>query len=384
MKHHISRKRTLGRPPTRRSGIVEELRGRIIEGEWKPGAQIPTLRDLCKQYEADFSTMQQAVGQLGDEGFVEARRSRGVFVALSLPHRERYAILSTPVDEGTTANKFVLALNRAAGELQQEKVGQFEIWNTMHPQGEGESFERLTQELKENRIAGIILRGSYQLVSLYGPLAERHGVPIIALGFPLVENAEVRNIGYTWLDFRDFFRKGLDRLKEQGCRRVGCMTIPGVLPYLAQWGPEDLIRECESRGMHMPSYWVQHAAIWGEDYVRRHMQLWMSLPKDQRPDGLIIADDNIVEGATKGIIDAQVHVPQDLKIIAHSNFQSPARSVTPVTWLGFDEKELLLGAVEYLKAARDGAEHSGHTPIPAHFEEDWRLKNERTSRFPSP
>jgi DNA-binding GntR family transcriptional regulator len=61
--------------------IAQALRRRIGDGEWDIGEQIPTLDELCVQYQASGPTVRRAQEQLKVEGLLRSEQGRGVFVA---------------------------------------------------------------------------------------------------------------------------------------------------------------------------------------------------------------------------------------------------------------------------------------------------------------
>lgn len=60
--------------------IAAALRARILAGEWEPGARLPQLRDLARQYEANRDTVGRAIVELESEGLVWAVPRRGTQV----------------------------------------------------------------------------------------------------------------------------------------------------------------------------------------------------------------------------------------------------------------------------------------------------------------
>ncbi len=57
------------------------VRERIASGEWQPGQQIPTIRELCDMYGVSRMTVVQALATLDQEGLLTRRQGKGVFVA---------------------------------------------------------------------------------------------------------------------------------------------------------------------------------------------------------------------------------------------------------------------------------------------------------------
>ncbi len=61
--------------------LCQVLRGRLAAGEWQPGEQIPTIRELCDTYAVSRITVVQAIGALSQEGLLTRRQGKGIFVA---------------------------------------------------------------------------------------------------------------------------------------------------------------------------------------------------------------------------------------------------------------------------------------------------------------
>lgn len=60
--------------------IRDELRRRIIENEWPPGALIPNEIDLCAEFNCARATVNRAMRELAEEGLIERRRKAGTRV----------------------------------------------------------------------------------------------------------------------------------------------------------------------------------------------------------------------------------------------------------------------------------------------------------------
>ena len=60
--------------------IVEEVKKRAVRGQYPPGVQLPSLRDMARSMSVNPNTMSRAYMELEREGFIEARRGQGSFV----------------------------------------------------------------------------------------------------------------------------------------------------------------------------------------------------------------------------------------------------------------------------------------------------------------
>ena len=60
--------------------ILNDIRGRIVSGEWPPGHRIPFEHELTVQYGCSRMTVNKALSQLARSGLIERRRRSGSFV----------------------------------------------------------------------------------------------------------------------------------------------------------------------------------------------------------------------------------------------------------------------------------------------------------------
>jgi GntR family transcriptional regulator len=72
-------------PPTpRRSlrhSLAEELRARILAGEWQPGDRLPSEPELARRRTVSRSSMRAAITVLEEDGFVSRRHGSGTYVS---------------------------------------------------------------------------------------------------------------------------------------------------------------------------------------------------------------------------------------------------------------------------------------------------------------
>lgn len=95
------------------------------------------------------------------------------------------------------------------------------------------------------------------------------------------------------------------------------------------------------------------------------MQLLMQSGQQERPNGLIVSDDNVLTAAGEGLVAAGVRVPEDLHVVAVTNFPLLVPSPIPVTRIGFDIPAILDVLVHRLEQVRRGEKPPEMTSIPA-------------------
>ena len=57
--------------------LVEEIRRRVITGDYLPGSHVPSVRDLAGEAAVNPNTMQRALTELEREGLLENQRTNG-------------------------------------------------------------------------------------------------------------------------------------------------------------------------------------------------------------------------------------------------------------------------------------------------------------------
>ena len=60
--------------------IMEEIKRRVVQGQYPPGARLPSVRETASEMGVNPNTMARAYMELEREGFVDARRGEGSFV----------------------------------------------------------------------------------------------------------------------------------------------------------------------------------------------------------------------------------------------------------------------------------------------------------------
>jgi GntR family transcriptional repressor for pyruvate dehydrogenase complex len=60
--------------------ILNELTKRIDQEEWRPGAKLPSLTELAKEYQIGVSTVREALRILENRGYLLIEHGRGMFV----------------------------------------------------------------------------------------------------------------------------------------------------------------------------------------------------------------------------------------------------------------------------------------------------------------
>jgi len=74
--------------------LRQAIHERVTAGEWRPGDQIPTIRELGEQYGVSRITVVQAMDDLARQGLLIRRQGKGVFVGQRAPNAARMPLQS--------------------------------------------------------------------------------------------------------------------------------------------------------------------------------------------------------------------------------------------------------------------------------------------------
>ena len=322
-------------PLDRYSEIVDDLTHDILRGHYLPSDRLPRWRELTARYDTTLATVRKALGRLDEYGFIERGGWHGIRVAANPPNRCHFGLIFPDYGDATGQfpSRFLTTLAHAAGELHNTRPR----WLSVYPGVRGESDEDLRQlaaDLNARRLAGLILTDRHTAEnSRLAALLRTAQVPVAAL------LAVVKLPGITRVIFppTDFLHRACAYLRAQGRRRVALVSVAHLGPMMWDLAQAPLA----AHGLISHPWWRADAALQCPGALRPAMQMLWRLPAADRPDAMVITDDNMVTEATAGLAEAGVRVPQDLAIVAHANFPLQTVSALPAVRLGVDVRRVL-------------------------------------------
>ena len=80
--------------------IMEGIKAGAVRGEYRPGAQLPSVREMAGHLRVNPNTLARAYNELEREGFITTRRGEGSFVTgdTGRVERERRALAEAARD----------------------------------------------------------------------------------------------------------------------------------------------------------------------------------------------------------------------------------------------------------------------------------------------
>ncbi len=352
------------------TGITRDLRQEILAGRVAPGARLSTQLELEDRFGVSGLTVQRALNTLVEEGFIYTAGRRGTFVVENPPHLSRYALIfpTHPADPWGVWNRFWTSLTNEAAVVERQGRRKVPVFYDVEPHEDNESYQRLVREVRCQRLAGLIFAfPPSPLVNT--PLFADPELPRVAIMGPAPDQPKLLTV---CPDPRSFLDRAIDYLAGRGRTRVALLTVPGLhqADYLAHFEGR-----LTAAGMTTRPYWCQIVSQ-GTNYAAANASHLLMMPiqcpdgSSERPDALIITDDNLLECASTGLLAAGVLVPEDLEVVAHCNFPWPPPSVLPVKRLGFDARRTLQLCIERVDGQRRGETPPPSTVLSAVFEDE--------------
>lgn len=347
----------LGRRPERSGHIVRELRGRITRGDLAPGVQLPTRIEIAEHFSASSETVQRALEELRRDGFITVRGRQGTFVSIQPPHLHHYGLVF-PARRGA-GNRFYDALALQAPGLAAGLGRQLTVYHGINRHHETEDYDRLLADVKSHRLAGIIFAST--------PI-DVEGTPV--LSEPNIARAAIMSPGgrfgipAVYTEGGSFWTRVTGELRRLGRQRLAILTPP-----LGSEKVNEIRAGLSRQGFDVPTKWAQVVPRGQHDAVANLMELLFDNRAD-RPDCLVIQDDNCAESALAGLSAAGVSIPQDVDVIVHANFPLPSPTTLPIRRLGYDSRQVLQTCFDLLDGQRANQTVPASNAIFAQFEEE--------------
>lgn len=363
------RKRLVTRPPVKRELIVNVLRDQIVQGVLQPGSRLPTRPELQETYDVSQPTIQQAINQLVEEGFLYARGGQGTFVSETPPHLNHYVVVFSHHPQMSTEvwSQFCRALANEASSL---TFGGTRRMSVVYRVAQGTAeYDELLSDVKCHRVAGLILPESPNPI-IDSPLVSEPGVPVVA-----ITNESAKGIPAVYPDWDNWLTRALDYVAQRGRKRVALLTT--WMAESLESGSGSFFGEIRKRGLETRPYWIQHIHPSSASWANNVAQLLFNPEQSVRPDALLINDDNLVEHASAGLVMGQVRVSDEVDVVAHCNFPWQPPTVLPLKRLGFSTRELLATCVKIIDDMRAGEEVKPVNLMPAVFEDEFQRAQSR-------
>lgn len=305
--------------------IAQRIRQMILAEELTPGMKLPGTHALAEQLGVDPSAVHRGLTKLVKEGLLIRSRNLGTFVAEPPKGLERIAFYHRPTvpRQPSHFERAVLGEVNRIGHAQGFVV---EVINDMRNPDESavEPHPELSRNARSRWIQGVVSASlSPERVKWFNSLPVPHAT-ISTLRQPHT---------FNWIR-EDIVRRAARQLASRGCRKIAV-----IVPMLMHEDPEadsyqlgfyNGIRDALSElglpfnpnwqvGIPSLSHQVDETGLtaFGFEAFNR---LW---DQSEKPDGLYIHPDTVATGALMALGMHGIKVPEQLKLVLHTNAEFP-------------------------------------------------------------
>jgi hypothetical protein len=300
---------------------------------------------LIEQFGVTRPTVARVLKALRTEGLITVDGTRGVFVAKTFPHHNRYLWVTSEQPGSLEWTSFLATILDLIERGETGVPGEVIPLVGVDGRANNPEYQTLCDAVEHSSVAGLFLMNSATTYLL--PALQTAGLPRVAIWAPLPHAALLS------LDFAALIDRAAARLLEKG-KRIA--VISPHAPNLERTQAALL-----KHGLAKDRLWALHVAPVG---CERITELLFDRP--DRPDAVFVTDDNLVLPLLAGLKRAKVRLHRDVFVLAHCNWPRPIGVAEGVEHIGFDVREVLCVAKECIDAQRAGEKSPGRL-VPPRF-----------------
>jgi len=339
--------------------ITDTLRREILGEVFEPGTRLPVQGELAQRFKVGSGTITNVLQRLSREGFLTAKAGVGTIVRDDLPHLNNIAVALPATRDGRYWSKFYAAIAAAVPSMRAELGRPIRILEGFDDP-RGETRRDLIDLVQTHQVAGILFATSPHVL-IDTPILVEPGVPRIAI--------MNRGVAMTGIDTRivigeQFMEQALNYLASRGRHRIAIFDNAHFTH-----NETHLQQLLAAHDMVSPPRWTIPMSIELPATARYVTRLMMRAGQSDRPDGLVVMNDNLVDETIAGLVAEGIKVPDDLEVVAHCNFPWPPVNILPIKRLGVDVRNLLRLGIDLIDRRRRGETVPQDIILPTVFEE---------------
>jgi DNA-binding LacI/PurR family transcriptional regulator len=310
--------------------IADILRKRILEDGYPVNTRMPSEEVLAKELSVSRPTIKKAVSLLEKEGLIQCRAAVGSFVRRKPTARNLIGYiapsLNDPFHSDVTRelDKVVNTMNSSlmVGE------GGFATAQTLNA----------VERLKESGATGIILSAG---AGVRWQDIQSCNIPVVWCGGVPDTNAVDR----ITLNQKTGIRMIMDHLVSQGIKSVG-YALGEKISFAKDPRFQAFQEYVQTHSLQTKKAWHKSVNILGEEGGRQLMRLFKRLGK--LPQAIVCYNDWTAIGLIREALDANIKVPEKLKVTGFDNLFISRYFHVPLTTVDYRIPELIKKAVQML------------------------------------
>ncbi|MBI3829753.1 MAG: substrate-binding domain-containing protein [Planctomycetes bacterium] len=303
--------------------VLSALRQRILE-EHRPGERLESQNKIARRYRVSVMTAREALSALVEEGLIERRQGSGTYVRECGSKRRTAILMEIDIAHPRTSVFYRQVVQHLRAVLRGRGLFPKLYLGEAAPDSEwtGElSCKEFGEDLHAHQIEGVAAVG----LSPKGAWFE----DALGTGVPLVGGSSAYP-HRVLIDHDRIIRMGVEHLHAQGRRKIACIS----------WGGLDAFRRAiRDLGLAVREEWVRadlHPSSLGAGW-KELRDIWTA--GEEKPDGLLVADDMLFADVRSGLLEMRVHVPEQLMVVTHANRGASYPASFPVAKIEVDPDE---------------------------------------------
>lgn len=335
--------------------IAEKLRVMIRGGELQPGMRLPSTRDLAGQLSVDPMAVHRALAKLTKEGLLVRTLRVGTFVAEPPKGLKRIAYYHRPVSPRQLGH-FERAVLSEINRIGYAKGFVVEVINDLRASEVSavEPHPELVRYARSRWIQGVVSASlSPERVKWFTALSVPHAT-ISTLNQPHTVNWSREGI----------VERAVRQLVARGCKKIGMIAPllmhedPGADSYGLGFyhGIRDTLAKL---GLPLNPDWLVGIPSLSQTVEENELtafgfeafnRLW---DRADKPDGLFIYPDTLATGALMALGMRSIAVPEQLKLVLHTNAEFPLFCPFPADRLVTKAADAAEALVAHIRAQLD-------------------------------
>jgi DNA-binding transcriptional regulator YhcF (GntR family) len=317
--------------------IAEGLRNQIAQGEFAPGARLPSTDDLAVTWKSTNFTVHAALTTLVKEGWINRQNGTGTFVA-PRQHLFRCAGIYHGTDIWADENRqFTRNVHQALVRKLREKGRTMENFTDPRPPSDTTDLLPTMKEAIEHRRIDCLIAVTTDRTML--PVFDELKVPTACIAQRLTRHR-------VCFDEAEMLNLAAEALAEQGCRTAGVITSVVEKKPLPRRGFTEFFRQAlRRRGIVLRDKWILQPSAPTDDFVplgyEKFREFW-ALP--DKPDGLFVYPDLVVRGVITAALQCGPAAHEGYPFVMHRNAHTQVLCPFPATWI-ISEEDLVADAL---------------------------------------
>lgn len=283
-----------------------------------PGIKLPTVRELCSQFDVSFRTLEHAIIQLEQRQMLTRRQGSGIYPTERVRQKTIGVVFGGDIFRPSFSPFWGLLLQSA-----KERAGAHGFIPRVYLDTAGDSrglggHDQLFEDLEEQRLDGLLLFTPNCTYDHAGQL-RRYGIPVVSTNDPVSAASPVPD----WQD--EFLRLAAGELAAAGVSRLGLLGPPDRRPAL-----ENRMRAAGIPHVHVADWsyetwaWILPNAHTREVCAHALTKgMIAARPTIPLPAALVSLEDTMTRGAITALHQAGLQPGRDIRIVSLGNSGSP-------------------------------------------------------------